>query len=300
MKNNANKIFTSIKNKFNKLRGKFDLKKNLLTRERIDKWVSKYIAHGYFFLTLLIITVLLCSSVFFITSLAETWFKIISIIVLLVLVAEMINIIYSLKSYLLEKIFFSPSETSDRYCTIIFKNHPKYALIARKEDENIDNIINDIMYSNDFKETLRKQSVITIEVFIKYLLRYLLTFTLSIFALICLYHIAGKHEEIIKGIQILKTNNLKDIFSLLEKVFYANLVSISTVGFGDITPLTWLGRFVADLQILGSVLILIIGGNMVISIIIENSSLAWSSRMKFLKIHFQRGKTQRNELFSGI
>lgn len=79
-----------------------------------------------------------------------------------------------------------------------------------------------------------------------------------------------------------------DLMHIIEKSFFLNLVSMPTIGFINMAPKCLPARIMVYIQIFSSFFLIIIGINLLLGTVFENSALAWEGRKEKLCEHIQK------------
>jgi hypothetical protein len=117
-------------------------------------------------------------------------------------------------------------------------------------------------------------------------------FTLANSSVILLDYAAGRSRALLHGF-IYGGPGLYGFWRLIERCFYGNVVTLATVGYGDIYPAIAQMRVLVDAEIVSAFVLFALGINTVTALVMDSSGWAWDSRRNYLKAHIHATVNQK-------
>jgi energy-converting hydrogenase Eha subunit A len=213
---------------------------------------------------------------------------------LLALLCELVGVLLAMMKYLLENLYASPEEHAARLLARWPDYRQKVIDLSKPNltEEELDRCVKGVFQ----RVTLSAEAVARISLLPRLGLRLLVVFTACTMSLALWSYIGGDKNPVF-GDQLFASRNCRDVAALGEQSIYTNLVTLSTVGFGDMAPRSLSGRLMVDCEILMSLFSLIFVANIIGGLLMENSGWAWSSRQEPMKIHIRKLVTQQCAVF---
>ena len=109
-------------------------------------------------------------------------------------------------------------------------------------------------------------------------------FTLANSSVILLDYAAGRSRALLHGF-VYSGPGMYGFWRLLERCFYGNVVTLATVGYGDIYPAIAQMRVLVDAEIVSAFVLFALGINTVTALVMDSSGWAWDSRRGYLRDH---------------
>jgi hypothetical protein len=197
-----------------------------------------------------------------------------------------------LLSYFLKEVFISEQEKAEKLFDMykIIRKIPNDKEAGRNlakkilEMENLENLIEKEEERKKLVESYVLADNIVAEAnnrflnFTIFLIRIILTFTFSIISLVSWLPNAFENLSLIQSnSSLLQLTN--EIVNLFNASLYFVLVTLVTVGYGDIHPNNLFSRILVEIIIITSLLFISFGLNLSIGLVIEGSSLVRNERL---------------------
>ena len=256
-----------------------------------------------FFLLTVLATAIVCSAALALPEPLESTRHFLTGVLFLALFLEMFSIVLSLAHVLLSHISLSGMDHADhlfsflnqeqrRDCLRRFsdgcKNTPGGNVDSTRHNSDVEDCIDQVL--SNF--TLATHALDRFGAFVGVWLRLWATFTVVAVGLVFIQRLAQKPHAVF-GTSCYDVKTLRGFCSLIEQSLYHNLVTISTVGYGDFAPVTVAGRFMVVCEILTTLTVLTLGLNILVGIIFEGSALAWFGRRDLVFEFLRRATKER-------
>jgi hypothetical protein len=208
---------------------------------------------------------------------------------ILFLVCDLVGVLLAMMKYLLETLYASPEEHAARllgrlpeYRREVIKNS-----ISQKSEEDL-NVYVEKCASDVFQKVpLSAEAVTRIRALPALGLRLVIAFTTCTMSLTLWSYVGGEGSPVF-GDQRFGSPNCVNVLALGEQSLYSNLVTLATVGFGDMAPRSVFGRLMVDCEIIMSIFLLIFVANIVGGLVMENSGWAWNERRDEMKSYLHK------------
>lgn len=217
-------------------------------------------------------------------------------VVFLAVVVEVVALAVSVLQYLRRHVFAPPNEHADRLIDTPGIHEQIEDLVNADDEvtrEELEPILDTALHADSIATQACKRLA-----FVGIILGRLWSiFTLAYFAVILLDFGVGHHRALI-GQFLYKGPDgwVYGLARLFERCAYANIVTLSTVGFGDLAPNCWELRLLVDIEILAGFVLLALGLNVIAALVMDNSGWAWAGRRLVVEEHVLRTIKQRRRL----
>jgi hypothetical protein len=237
---------------------------------------------------------------------AMGWGNVIIVLAFIFLIFEILSFVFTLTWYFLDQIFIEEFERADRlvsHCLSKEDRELTFGKLAQaapeaeaeeardKKNTPVDDLVEQLLRG----EMLGVEALSRITMFMLLGARLVMVFTLTTISLEYAHFIKGGCPSIFGQIAY-PLNTFSGVCWLLEESIYSNLVTMATVGYGDMSPQTMVGRFMVDLEIVTAILFLTFGINMLVTLVIDSSRLAWIGRRDVLRRHIVNIVEQRRTI----
>lgn len=204
--------------------------------------------------------------------------------------------------YLVKHMFAPPKEHAARLLERLPNCEKMMERLSQKPsttDDEINSVVNLMLHQRKIgAEAIERMTILPVIV-----LRILADFTLATTGLIWWAYLREAchtaANQLFFGIAY-EPNGLMSVFRLLERSVYLNLVTISTVGFGDHFPRYLCARLMIDAEIATTIFGFTFCTNVLVGILMENSGWAWEARreslQRYLKSFLQEHRIARSSL----
>jgi hypothetical protein len=206
---------------------------------------------------------------------------------------EVIAFICTLTSYFLNEVFVDEFERADKLISRLepTEKESTFTVIAGLKDDEAKVQIESLASQLLGADMCGAEAFDRISMFLILATRLLVIFTVASIGLEFANFLSGNPRAVFGGINH-SFRTLPGLLSISEQSVYATLTTLATVGFGDRAPETLAGRLLVDMEIASAILFLSFGINMLVTLVMDSSVLAWSSRREVIEVHIQRGIDQ--------
>lgn len=210
---------------------------------------------------------------------------------------EVLAFICTLTWYFLNEVFIDEFERADKLISRLepTERASTFSLMAglhaEEQKDHVDSLVESLVAQLLRAETLGAEAFDRIIMFVFLAMRLLFVFSLATVALEFANFLTGNSKSVFGKISY-SFNSVAGILSVVEQAIYGNLTTIATVGFGDMAPEMLAGRLLVNMEIATAILFLSFGINMLATLVMDSSVLAWSGRREVVELHIRRSIEQ--------
>jgi len=208
---------------------------------------------------------------------------------------ELCCLICTMGSYILDEIFVPPLDRAERLARKLPNLeevvHSLVCTETQTRDARVDAVVAEMLQSDHGSS----EALDRICTFAQLGMRLLLAFVFTDVSLECGSFISGHSGAGFSDLAY-SFQSWWAFAEILDKSFYFNLVTIATVGFGDMGPKIFWARLVVDVEIMTSILFLTYGINILVSLVMDSTTSAWIGRKEVLTEFMHTAVNQRSRI----